>query len=550
MGTRLLKRWLVTPYQNRSIILARQAALQEIIENNWHHSLHEILSEIGDIERALSRIALLTARPRDLIMLKQALNQLPLIQQILGSAESTLISNLKNSASALPEIQQLLERAIIAQPPLLIRDGGVIASGYDQELDELRNLAEHSDDFLLKLEARERERSGLNTLKVGYNRIHGYYIEISRLQAKLAPADYTRRQTLKNVERYITPELKEFEDKILSSFSRALAREKYLYEQLLLRLQKDIQPLFQIARVLAEFDVLATLAERIQHLNFKAAEFVDEEMVEIQQGRHPVVASISREAFIPNDTYLTNETRMQIITGPNMGGKSTYMRQVALITLLVHICGYAPAQKMRFGKIDRIFTRLGASDDLAQGQSTFMLEMTQTANILKNASKNSLVIIDEIGRGTSTSDGVALAWAIAEYLACEKKSYTLFATHFFELTQLAHKYPAITNVHVSAAQIQEHIVFLHEIEPGPANASYGIEVAQLAGLPLAIIHQAKQFIRQENQINEPIKAEKIAVENDTKNQLKDKISHLNLLTMTPIDALICLQQLKQMIEKN
>jgi len=496
MGGRLLRRWLHRPVRDAALIRQRQLAIQTLIDNYRFESLHPTLKEIGDIERILARIALRSARPRDLERLKRALAALPELQQQLASLDAPLLAELARDAAEFPHLQQLLSRAIIDAPPVVIRDGGVIAEGYDATLDELRGLSENAGDYLIRLERQEREKTGISTLKVGYNRVHGYYIEISRAQSTLAPVEYIRRQTLKNAERYITPELKEFEDKALSSKSRALAREKMLYDALLETLAAELAPLQTSAAALAELDVLNNLAARADRLNYSAPEISEEPGLHIEAGRHPVVERVSDDPFVANDLQLDDQRRMLIITGPNMGGKSTYMRQTALIVLLAHIGSFVPARYARIGLVDRIFTRMGSSDDLAGGRSTFMVEMTETANILHNASRQSLVLMDEVGRGTSTFDGLSLAWACASHLAAETGAFTLFATHYFELTALPETYPSIANVHLTATEHNDHIIFMHSVHEGPASQSYGLQVAQLAGVPNPVIQQARSKLQQ------------------------------------------------------
>lgn len=501
MGSRLLRRWLHRPIRQHALLIERQQAIINLQAHHHDEAIYAQLKQIADMERILSRIALKSARPRDLAQLRDSLAMLPELQRQLSALTSPLIQSLAIQINEHPQIQDLLQRAIVETPPVVIRDGGVIATGYDETLDELRALSENAGQFLLDLEQREKERTQISTLKVGYNRIHGYYIEISKGQAGNAPLDYHRRQTLVNAERFITPELKEFEDKVLSSRDRSLAKEKFLYEDLLEQLLVHLTPLQQSAHAIAELDVLNTLAERARALNLVAPQFTDETIIDIQGGRHLVVEQVMQEPFIPNDTCLNNTNRMLIITGPNMGGKSTYMRQVALITLLAHIGSFVPATAARIGDIDRIFTRIGASDDLASGRSTFMVEMTETANILNNATPNSLILMDEIGRGTSTFDGLSLAWACAEFLAEEAKSLTLFATHYFEITALEQHSAYVKNVHVSAKAFtttsgHEKIIFMHTVTPGPASQSYGLQVAQLAGVPRHVIAQAKKKLQE------------------------------------------------------
>ncbi len=517
MGSRLLRRWLQRPLRDKSVLGARQEAITALL--NHHEPLQIILKSIADVERICARIGLKSARPRDLISLRQALSKLPELSrhcEELATKQSRLIevptwgtpssspltgggsiSQISHYLTPQPSLTDLLERAIIENPPILIRDGGVLAPGYDAELDELRGLENNAGAFLLKLEAEEKKRTGLSTLKVGFNKIHGYYIEISRGQSASAPTDYLRRQTLKNAERYITPELKRFEEKMLSSQKLALEREKFLYGELLEILLSHLAILQKIAAALAELDVLCNLAERANTLSLEKPEFTDEAILQIRAGRHLVVESMQPEPFIPNDLKLDRQTRMLLITGPNMGGKSTYMRQTALIVLLAYIGSYVPAHSAKIGPIDRIFTRIGAADDIASGRSTFMVEMTETATILHYATQNSLVLIDEIGRGTSTFDGLAIAWATAAHLAKTTLCYTLFATHYFELTQLADEIETAQNAHFSAGEDRQgKIIFLHKIEPGPASKSYGIHVAELAGIPANIIQQAKTKLQQ------------------------------------------------------
>jgi len=458
-------------------------------------ALQQALHGIGDVERILARVALRSARPRDLRQLSEALSRLPELRRQLGAIESPLLHDLVDQVGDHKQQHRLLDKAIVDSPPMLIRDGGVIAPGYDDELDDLRAIAENADQYLVDLEARERERTGIATLKLGYNRVHGYYIEISKLHADKAPVEYVRRQTLKSAERYITPELKEFEDKVLGARERSLSREKHLYEELLDRLHGDLAELQLSAAGLAELDVLTCFAERAQGLNLSQPEISDEPCIEIEGGRHLVVEQVIDAPFIANDLSLGDATRLLVITGPNMGGKSTYMRQTALIVILAHIGSFVPADNLRVGPIDRIFTRIGASDDLAGGRSTFMVEMTETATILNNATEHSLVLMDEIGRGTSTFDGLSLAWAAAHHMGEKVKSFTLFATHYFELTALAEELGHCDNVHLDATEHKGQLVFLHAVRPGPANQSYGLQVASLAGVPRDVILRARHYLR-------------------------------------------------------
>ncbi|MDA7087395.1 DNA mismatch repair protein MutS [Pseudomonas sp. SA3-5] len=493
MGSRLLSRWLNRPLRDRRILEARQESIACLLERYRFETLQPRLKEIGDLERILARIGLRNARPRDLARLRDALAALPELQQAMTDLDSPHLADLAGIVGTYPELAELLARAIIDNPPAVIRDGGVLKTGYDVELDELQSLSENAGQYLMDLEVREKARTGLANLKVGYNRVHGYFIELPSKQAESAPADYIRRQTLKGAERFITPELKEFEDKALSAKSRALAREKLLYEELLERLIGHLGPLQDSAAALAELDVLSNLGERALNLDLNRPCFVDEPCMRIEQGRHPVVEQVLTTPFVANDLSLDDDTRMLIITGPNMGGKSTYMRQTALIVLLAHIGSFVPAASCELSLVDRIFTRIGSSDDLAGGRSTFMVEMSETANILHNATERSLVLMDEVGRGTSTFDGLSLAWAAAEQLA-KLRAYTLFATHYFELTVLPESQPLVANVHLNATEHNERIVFLHHVLPGPASQSYGLAVAQLAGVPGAVILRAREHL--------------------------------------------------------
>ncbi len=511
MGSRLLNHWLHHPLRERVTLRARLDAVDKLQATAFpqagegersfssrqamYQTVHEQLKPCVDVERITARIALRSARPRDLSGLRDTLTQLPQLHTVLTSTNtSKLIGDLAADLQPDAELIALLQRTLRAEPSSMLREGGVIADGYDADLDELRGIQTNCGEFLLQLEARERARSGIATLKVEYNRVHGFYIEVSLAQSVKVPDDYRRRQTLKNAERYITPELKAFEDKALSANDRALAREKLLYEQLLDQLAPYILPLQRIAAAIAELDVLATFAERASALNFCAPTFSEESILHIRGGRHPVVEA-QVEQFIANDTKLHSARKMLLITGPNMGGKSTYMRQVALITLLAHCGSFVPADEVVLGEIDQIFTRIGASDDLASGRSTFMVEMTEAANILHNATENSLVLVDEIGRGTSTFDGLALAYAIARHLLEENRSHTLFATHYFELTRLADEYSQLANVHLAAIEHKHSIVFLHSVSEGAASQSYGLQVAALAGVPRSVIKVARKQLQ-------------------------------------------------------
>ena len=496
MASRLLSRWLRRPLRDHGILRHRYHAVATLLDDARHEDMQVPLRRIGDLERILARIALRSARPRDLVRLADALGALPPLRVLLAPLESPRLKELGGAIGAFPHIHALLTRALIDNPPQVIRDGGVIAPGYDAELDELRNLSENAGQFLVALETRERERTGIANLKVNYNRVHGFYIELSRGQAEKAPADYTRRQTLKGAERYITPELKRYEDRVLSARERAVARERALYDELLEKLLPELPPLQACAAALAELDVLNTFAERAVTLNLSQPQLEQRRGLHIVAGRHPVVEQTLEDPFVPNDLELHDDRRLLIITGPNMGGKSTFMRQTALIVLLAHIGSFVPAQHAVVGPVDRIFTRIGAADDLAGGRSTFMVEMTETANILHNATADSLVIMDEVGRGTSTFDGLSLAWACAEYLLRDLRAYTLFATHYFELTVLPDGLQGVANVHLDAVEHGDGIVFLHAVKDGPANQSYGLQVAALAGIPRAVIEQAKRRLAQ------------------------------------------------------
>ena len=497
MGSRALRHWLLHPRRERAEATARHDAIDALLQAS-PEPLRDALRQVSDVERIAARIALRQVRPRELTGLRATLQALPMLRSTLPN-ESALIDQLAAGLRASPHIEELLTRAIADEPAVLLRDGGVIANGFDPALDELRAIQTNCDAFLLDLETRERARTGIANLRVQYNRVHGFYIEVTQGQVDKVPLDYQRRQTLKNAERYITPELKTFEDKALSANERALAREKFLFELVLDQLIDELQPLTTLGRALASLDALAALAERAATLRWCRPEFVSQPAIDITAGRHPVVESRLRETgageFMANDCRLDARTKLLMITGPNMGGKSTFMRQVALIALLAAIGSYVPATACRLGPMDAIHTRIGAADDLANAQSTFMLEMTEGAAILHGATEQSLVLMDEIGRGTSTFDGLALASAIASHLHDKSRSFTLFATHYFELTEFPTKHAKALNCHVSAVESgkpgEERIVFLHEIEPGPASRSYGVQVARLAGMPASLVRQAR-----------------------------------------------------------
>ena len=554
MGSRCLRRWLHRPLRDQTILQNRHAAVAQLLDRHLYLDLQTLLRQVGDIERISARIALKSARPRDLIVLRNTLAVLPEVQHCLADNDNPRLLFLAEHIGEHPEMLTLLQRAIVENPPVLIRDGGVIAPGYHAQLDELRDLSVNADQFLLDMETRERAATGIAQLKIQYNRVHGYYIEISNLHAAKVPVHYTRKQTLKGAERYITPELKGFEDKVLSARDKSLGFEKALYEALLDNLGEQVSLLQNCAAALAELDVLVNFAERAVTLDLVQPELQDKSGIHIEGGRHIVVEQVSRMPFVANDLKLSQQRRMLIITGPNMGGKSTYMRQAALIVILAHIGCYVPAQSMRCGPIDQIFTRIGASDDLASGRSTFMVEMSETANILHNATCNSLILMDEIGRGTSTFDGLSLAWACAEYLAKHTKAYTLFATHYFELTLLAEELRSIHNVHLDAKEHGDKIIFLHGVKDGPANQSYGLQVAALAGLPKVVIEQAKTKLQHLEQLAH--REQQIESKSGQRDLFSDIEHHpavcvlaeINPDTTTPRDALALLYRLKSLVK--
>ena len=534
MGGRLLRRWLNNPLRNIEVLEQRQDFICQTLTSDKTEDLQLGLKPIGDMERILARIALRSARPRDLSRLCASLRALPHIQVSLSPLESKRAQSLAHDISEFPATVDLLMRAIVDNPPVIIRDGGVIAKGYDEELDQLRGLSQNAGQFLLDLETQERERTGLSTLKVGYNRVHGYYIEISRLQSAQAPSEYVRRQTLKNAERFITPELKSFEDRALSSKSRSLAREKALYEDLIEDLATQLQQLQQASDGVSELDVLCCLAERAMCLDLNRPSLKLEPGIDIRQGRHLVVEQLISVPFVANDTSLCATSSMMMITGPNMGGKSTYMRQVALIVIMAQIGAYVPALEASIGIVDRVFTRMGSSDDLAGGRSTFMVEMTETANILNNASAKSLVLMDEVGRGTSTFDGLSLAWSCALNLARDIGALTLFATHYFEMTQLSEQLAQVENVHLDATEHDDNIIFMHKVLPGPASKSYGLQVAKLAGVPHQVIDEARQklnYLEQSEQKQTSAIAKNTLLETPQQSDLFSHLSH-------PIEALL------------
>jgi DNA mismatch repair protein MutS len=565
MGARLLRRWIGRPLRNAGEVGRRHDAIEALLPGGAlagsRAALREELAAIADLERIVGRIAIATARPRDLAALRDALARLPALHACLASKDDApapdLLAALDADLGEHPDTRDLLTRALVETPPVLIRDGGVLAAGFDAELDALRDLAEHGDKFLLELERRERERTGIAALKVGYNRVHGYYIELGRAHADKVPADYQRRQTLKGAERYITPELKRFEDQVLSARERALALEKSLYDALLGTLGKSIDGLQRLARALATLDVLAGLAERAAMLDWRRPTLTDDIVIDIADGRHPVVERVlgGAEPFIPNPVRLDDGRRMLVITGPNMGGKSTFMRQTALIVLMAYAGSFVPAAAARIGPVDRIFSRIGAADDLAGGRSTFMVEMEETANILHNATDRSLVLMDEVGRGTSTFDGLSLAWACGVELATRVRALTLFATHYFELTALPQEHAGIANLHLDAVEHNDRIVFMHSVREGPANQSYGLQVAALAGVPAGVIARARERLRA---LEEEAAAQPATAETGGPRQLSlfappaphpalHALEALNPDALTPQDALAALCRLKRML---
>jgi len=558
MGARCLRRWLGQPSLDFSVVQQRHQAIDTLIRQQYYDELIIALREICDIERIRARVAIQTARPRDLSALRDSLNALPRIHSLCAQMINPRIEILRENITPPDQLMQLLNHSIKIEPAAFIKDGDVIAEGYDSDLDELRALHTHADDYLVQLEQREQQATGLSTLKVAYNRVHGYYIEVSKIQSENMPDRFTRRQTLKNVERYITAELKEFEDKVLSAKERALSREKYLYEQILLQLLDHLQPLQRIAQGLAELDVLCCFADIAVEYDYVQPTLQETPGLFIEQGRHPVIERLQNSPFVANDITLCPDTRLLMITGPNMGGKSTYMRQTALIVILAFAGCYVPAAAATLGPIDRIFTRVGAADDLTTGRSTFMVEMTEAANILNNATKQSLVLMDEVGRGTSTFDGLSLAWSCAQHLLNSNRSLTLFATHYFELTTLAEELEGAINVHISAIEHKDEIVFLHTVKSGPANQSYGLQVAQLAGVPKSVINNAKQRLQlletQANSHRQPAMQAQIpltlpkdeATLDNSDQEILDELDNLQADDLTPKQALEMIYRLKDL----
>lgn len=572
MGGRSLSRTLMQPIRDTKVLDARLDAIQQIIQGYHEGPIRDVLKEIGDVERVLSRVALGSARPRDLVLLRHACAQIPYLRQILSellkNKNSSLLHDLDEQLGDFKTLHHHLISAIVENPPVLLRDGNVIAEGYDVELDELRKIRDHAGQYLVDLEVKERERTGINTLKIGYNRVSGYYIELTRAQAELAPADYIRRQTLKNAERYITPELKGFEDKVLSSESRALAREKMLFEALLENLRQNIANLQMMSAAIAQIDVLSNFAHLSRLHNWSRPTFSPEIGIKIMAGRHPVVEALNKAPYTPNDTLLDFNHRMAILTGPNMGGKSTFMRQTALICLLAYCGSFVPAQSAQLGPIDRVFTRIGSADDLSTGKSTFMVEMTETSQILHHATHQSLVLMDEVGRGTSTYDGLSLAWACVLDLTKRIKCLCLFATHYFELTELS-KEAGIDNYHVTAKEINGNLILLHKVQQGPASQSHGLQVAKLAGIPSNVIKEAQkrlQILEKQQQQHlqsavqndlfaepnveiiqvEPTIVEKV-IEVEINSPVVNLLEHIDVDNLTPRQALEQLYELKKLL---
>lgn len=557
MGGRCLRRWFNRPLKDHARIIARQDAIAWLIDKADYESLRESLDAIADIERITSRIAMSHARPRDLVGMRESLRLLPQIKSILKTSPSELIKVLDQSISEQSGLLALLDKAVVDTPPATIRDGKVLKTGYDEQLDELRSMNDSANRYLLELEQREQRRSGIKSLKLSYSRVHGFYIEVSRASAQKVPDDYLRTQTLKNVERFTIAELKDYESKVITAQERALAREKILYQKLLEGFTPYLQELYACARALATLDVIATLAHCAKLYSHNRPQFTERPTIEITSGRHPIIENISDRPFVPNDLTLSDKNRMHIITGPNMGGKSTYMRQTALIVLLAHVGAWVPAKAACIGPVDRIFTRIGASDDIASGRSTFMVEMTEVANILNNASDKSLVLLDEIGRGTSTFDGLSLAWACAAHIAENNRSYALFATHYFELTGLPAQFPTIRNVHIDVTEHKEKIIFLYKVKPGPASKSYGLQVARLAGVPEGVIAQAQNKLHSlesmpadgTHQLGLGFKADAKPALPQTDSGLRQVLEQMDPDHLTPKEALEQLYILKSKLKR-
>jgi len=563
MGSRELRRWLNRPLRDRGTLRQRYAAVAALGESRNFQAVADTLVGVGDLERILARVALRSARPRDLVQLRTSLAQLPKLRHIASTIQAPLVNALADRIGEHREEHSLLQQAIAEEPSALLRDGDVIAPDYDATLDQLRRISTNTDEFLLDLERKERERSGISQLKLGYNRVQGFFIEIPRAHAEKVPADYLRRQTVKAAERFITPELKKFEDEVLGARDKALAREKEIYDSVIDALIAALPALLESAGAVASLDALASLAERADTLQWVQPELAESTIFRVEAGRHPVVEQFSGAQFVPNDLCFDDSRRMLIVTGPNMGGKSTYMRQAALIAVLAHIGSFVPAKSAVIGPIDRVFTRIGAADDLAGGRSTFMVEMTETASILHNASQQSLVLMDEIGRGTSTFDGLSLAWAVARHLATKVGAFTLFATHYFELTALAAEMPAVVNLHLDATEHGDELVFLHAVKEGPANRSYGLAVAKLAGVPQPVIAAARRYLAElesqrdaqvaavpSPQVSLPFEAQPVAAapapETD---ELRARLTEVNPDALSPRQAHELLYDLKALLQR-
>ena len=560
MGSRLLRHWINRPIRDRDALRQRQQAIEALIHAGAAETLKATLRGMGDMERILTRVGLRSARPRDLAQLRHALRELPSVTARVARLDSPRLDALVQHCGEHGAQRDLLDKAVAVEPPVTLKDGGVIAAGFDARLDELRAISAGASQFLDDFERRERERTGLPNLRVGYHRVHGYHIEISKAQARLAPDDYVRRQTLKGAERFSAPDLKDFEDKIIGSKERALARERSLYEGVLDALNEHLTELRRSAECIAEIDVLGNLAERAVAMDLSRPDLTGDPEIRYRAGRHLAVERASADSFVPNDLALNDRRRMLIITGPNMGGKSTYMRQTALIAILAHIGSFVPATDARIGPIDRIFTRVGASDDLSGGRSTFMVEMTETANILNNATASSLVLMDEVGRGTSTFDGLSLAWAAARHIARESRAFTLFATHYFELTSLPEQLPDCGNVHLDAAEHGDELIFLHSVREGPANQSYGLQVARLAGVPARVVADARHYLAtleargrdsgDHPQIDLPLSERETAAPPVDADPIRLRLREVDPDTLTPRQALELLYDLAAAERKN
>ena len=552
MGSRLLRRWLHEPSRIKSLVSERHDWIEHCLAERLENSIRAELKPIGDLERILTRLNLESATPRDLEKLKFGLIQAPKLKAASKTLDCLAHEKLTNRIKDFHDLVELLREAIVESPPISLRDGGYIAPGYNSELDELRGLSNQGRDWLIALEEEEKKRTGISNLKVGYNRVHGYYIEISKAAKGEIPEDFIRRQTLKNAERFISPKLKEYEEKILSSQSKSIALEKNLYRDLLGLVLTYANELRITVDAISMMDVLATLAERARILGFNRPRMIDAEGLSIKQGWHPVIKDSTNTNFIPNDVVLNSQTTMLIVTGPNMGGKSTFMRQTALICLLAHCGSFVPASSAEIGPTDQIFTRIGASDDLSSGRSTFMVEMVETAEILKKSTSQSLVLMDEIGRGTSTFDGMAIAWATANHLATVNKAPTLFATHYFELTELSEIISEVTNVHLKAMEYQNDIIFLYEVHNGPANQSYGVQVAKLAGIPTAVIETAYRRLKElETRPSTTPQVDLFRAEDFQTSNERELIANLRSINtdkLSPLEALVTLNDLKQNLE--